>query len=190
MMIRVVNLLIGAVFALALTVLIASLARAQIGPDPYAAPPPPPPPLGWVYTNYTTCPQPISCPVVFVSVGADGLNVRTTPNGYPVVSLVNGTPLVVLDRQGSWTLVAPACELIPTGLWSWTADVPLIRCFVSFARPQFIPEVAPPAPIATPPIRYSGPPAIQVPPGRNNPPLASPRAHPAVPCPDGCEREQ
>lgn len=131
-MIRIVNLLIGTVFALAITVLVVSLARAQYAPTPYpeALPPPPPPPIGWVYTNYTVCEAPRVCPVVYVSVGADGLNVRTVPNGPATAALVNGTPLVVLDRQGAWTLVAPACDLIPTGAWSWTAGVPLIRCYV------------------------------------------------------------
>jgi len=96
---------------------------------PEAAPPPPPQPLGWVFTRYTVCPEPRSCPVVFVSVGADGLNVRPAgPDSPPIVALVNGTPLVVLDRRGSWTLVAPACPLAPTPLWSWTAGVPLVAC--------------------------------------------------------------
>src|SRR5262245_55692676 len=53
-------------------------------------------PLGWVFTRYTVCPQPRDCPIVFVSVGADGLNVRTVPDGPPIMALVNGTPLVVL----------------------------------------------------------------------------------------------
>ena len=93
-------------------------------PEPEA----PPQPLGWVFTRYTVCPEPRSCPVVFVSVGADGLNVRTVPDGPPTIALVNGTPLLVLDRRGSWTLVAPACPLAPTGLWSVTAGVPLGAC--------------------------------------------------------------
>jgi hypothetical protein len=92
--------------------------------------PPPPQPLGWIYTRYTVCEEPRACPVVFVSVAADGLNVRTVPDGPPTMALVNGTPLYVLDRQGAWTLVAPACDLTPTWLWSWTAGVPLNRCWV------------------------------------------------------------
>jgi hypothetical protein len=101
-------------------------------PPPLAAAPPPPgpPPLGWVFTRYTVCPEPRSCPVVFVSVDADGLNVRTVPDGPPIMALVNGTPLVVLDRQRSWTLVAPACDLTPTFLWTWNSGVPLNRCWV------------------------------------------------------------
>jgi hypothetical protein len=99
-------------------------------PIAYGPPPGPPPPLGWVYTRHTSCPEPRACPVVFVSVAADGLNVRPHgPEGPPLMSLVNGTPLLVLTRQGSWTLVAPACELVPTGSWSWTAGVPLNRCY-------------------------------------------------------------
>jgi hypothetical protein len=97
-------------------------------PTPPIAEAPPPQPLGWVYTRFTVCPEPQACPVVFVSVAADGLNVRADPDGLPLLSLVNGTPLVVLTRQGSWTLVAPACELVPAGAFSWTAGVPLTRC--------------------------------------------------------------
>jgi hypothetical protein len=97
-------------------------------PPPVEAAPPAPPPLGWVFTRYTVCPEPAVCPVVFVSVGADGLNVRATPNGPPILSLVNGTPLGVITRTGQWTLVAPVCNLAPTGLWSWTANVPLTAC--------------------------------------------------------------
>lgn len=117
------------------TLIALALALATCGANaqPFPPPPPvaePPPPLGWVYTRYTVCPEPVTCPVVFVSVGADGLNVRVDPDGPPIMSLVNGTPLVVLDRRGSWSLVAPACELVPTGLWSWTAGVPLTRCWI------------------------------------------------------------
>jgi hypothetical protein len=97
-------------------------------PPPDAGPPPPPPPLGWVYTRYTVCPEPRVCPVVFASVGADGLNVRAAPDGPPVTSVVNGTPLVVLTRQGRWTLVAPACSLVPLYAWSINANVPLMGC--------------------------------------------------------------
>jgi hypothetical protein len=121
----VVKLLLSAIFALA-----SSSAFAQyLLPDA----PPPPQPLGWVFTRYTVCPEPHTCPVVYVSVGADGLNVRAAgPDSPTIMALINGTPLVVLQRQGSWTLVAPACDLIPTGLWSWTAGVPLSRCYVWF----------------------------------------------------------
>jgi hypothetical protein len=88
----------------------------------------PPPPLGWVFTRYTVCPEPRDCPVVFVSVAANGLNVRVGPDGPSLMSLVNGTPLLVLTREGGWTLVAPACDLVSTGAFSWTAGVPLNRC--------------------------------------------------------------
>lgn len=102
---------------------------------PAVLPPPPPDlapsPLGWVYTRYTVCPEPRTCPVVFVSVDADGLNVRPAgPDSPPTVALVNGTPLLVLERRGPWTLVAAACELTSTFLWSWTANVPLMRCWI------------------------------------------------------------
>jgi hypothetical protein len=102
-----------------------------LGPPPAAyAPVEAPLPLGWVFTRYTVCPEPRVCPVVTVSVAADGLNVRAAPDGPPVLSLVNGTPLAVLTRQGQWTLVAAACDLVPTGAWSWTAGVPLSRCWI------------------------------------------------------------
>jgi hypothetical protein len=101
-----------------------------VDPGYTAMPPPPPQPLGWVFTRYTVCPEPRVCPVVFVSVYADGLNVRAVPDGPPTLSLVNGTPLAVLTRQGRWTLVAPACNLVPTGAWSITAGVPLTGCAV------------------------------------------------------------
>jgi hypothetical protein len=91
--------------------------------------PPPPPPLGTVYTRYTVCMEPRTCPIVFVSVDADGLNVHG-PDGRILMALVNGTPLQVLGRRGELTLVAPACDLTPTWVWSWTASVPLMRCWV------------------------------------------------------------
>ena len=87
-----------------------------------------PPPIGWVYGPYTICGE-LGCQV---NVQADGLNVRTAPNGYPVMSLVNGTPLIPLQKQGDWLLVAPACDLTPTWAWSWNAGVPLNRCWVYF----------------------------------------------------------
>ena len=93
--------------------------------------PPPVPPLGWVYNYYAPCADP-QCRTVVVNVDAAGLNVRTAPNGYPVMSLVNGTPLIPLDKQGDWLLVAPACDLTPTWAWSWNAGVPLNRCWVYF----------------------------------------------------------
>jgi hypothetical protein len=65
-------------------------------------------------------------------VAADGLNVRVAPDGYPIMSLVNGVPLVVLQRQGAWLLVGAGCDLTPTFAWSWTAGVPLNRCWVYF----------------------------------------------------------
>jgi hypothetical protein len=98
-------------------------ARVTVAP-PYFGPPP----IGWVYVPYTVCGE-LGCQV---NVPADGLNVRTVPNGYPVMSLVNGTPLIPLQKQGDWLLVAPACDLTPTWAWSWNAGVPLNRCWVYF----------------------------------------------------------
>jgi hypothetical protein len=69
-----------------------------------------------------------------VNVQADGLNVRVTPNGASpaVMALVNGTPLYPVKREGDWLLVAAGCDLTPTFAWSWTAGVPLNRCWVYF----------------------------------------------------------
>ena len=91
-----------------------------------------PPPIGWVYGPYTQCANPPQCSMGVVNVQADGLNVRIVPNGPPVMSLVNGTPLIPLQKQGDWLLVAPACDLTPTWAWSWNAGVPLNRCWVYF----------------------------------------------------------
>jgi len=91
-----------------------------------------PPPIGWVYGPYTMCGDPPRCSTGVVNVPADGLNVRVVPNGPPVMSLVNGTPLIPLDKQGDWLFVAPACDLTPTWAWSWNAGVPLNRCWVYF----------------------------------------------------------
>jgi hypothetical protein len=93
--------------------------------------PPPAPPLGWVYNYYAPCADP-QCRTVVVNVDAAGLNVRTAPNGYPVMSLVNGVPLIPLQKDGDWLLVSAACDLTPTFAWSWTAGVPLNRCWVYF----------------------------------------------------------
>ena len=102
-------------------------ARVTVAP-PYSGPPP----LGWVYGPYTMCGDPPRCSMGVVNVPADGLNVRVVPNGPPVMSLVNGTPLIPLQKHGDWLLVAAACDLTPTWAWSWTAGVPLNRCWVYF----------------------------------------------------------
>jgi len=94
--------------------------------------PPGPPPLGWVYGPYTQCADPPRCSMGVVNVAADGLNVRVVPDGPPVMALVNGTPLYPVQRQGDWLLVAAGCDLTPTWAWSWTAGVPLNRCWVYF----------------------------------------------------------
>ena len=94
--------------------------------------PPGPPPLGWVYGPYTMCGDPPRCSTGVVNVPADGLNVRVVPNGPAVMSLVNGTPLYPLQRDGDWLLVAAGCDLTPTFAWSWTAGVSLYRCWVYF----------------------------------------------------------
>jgi hypothetical protein len=100
-------------------------ARVTVTP-PYQGPPP----IGWVYSPYTQCADPPRCSMGVVSVQADGLNVRAAPNGPPTMALVNGTPLLPVTRQGPWLLVAAACDLTPTFLWSWTAGVPLNRCWI------------------------------------------------------------
>jgi len=91
-----------------------------------------PPPIGWVYGPYTSCANPPQCSMGVVNVPADGLNVRVTPNGPPIMSLVNGTPLYPVQRAGDWLLVAVGCDLTPTWAWSWTAGVSLNRCWVYF----------------------------------------------------------
>jgi hypothetical protein len=91
-----------------------------------------PPPIGWVYGPYTSCGNPPICSMGMVNVPASGLNVRTVPNGPPVLALVNGVPLYPVTREGDWILVAAACDLTPTFAWSWTAGVPLNRCWVYF----------------------------------------------------------
>jgi|SRR6516165_4095954 hypothetical protein len=101
-------------------------------PSVVVRPPPGPSPIGWVYGPYTQCANPPQCSMGVVSVGADGLNVRTVPNGPSVMALVNGTFLYPLQRNGDWLLVAPACDLTPTWAWSWNAGVPLNRCWVYF----------------------------------------------------------
>jgi hypothetical protein len=104
--------------------LLTAFAKAQTAP--------PPPPLGWVYGPYTQCADPSRCSTGVVNVPADGLHVRAIPNGPPIMSLVNGTPLIPLGRDRDWLLVAAGCDLTPTFAWSWTAGVPLNRCWVYF----------------------------------------------------------
>jgi len=82
---------------------------------------PPPPPIGWVYGPYTMCGDPPRCSMGVVNVQADGLNVRVVPNGQPVMLLVNGVPLIPLQKERDWLLVAAGCDLTPTFAWSWTA---------------------------------------------------------------------
>ena len=106
-------------------------ARVTVAP-PYQGSPP----IGWVYGPYTRCaaavPVPPGCFMWAVNVPADGLNVRTVPNGPPVMALVNETLVVPIRREGDWLLVAAGCDLTPTFAWSWTAGVPLNRCWVYF----------------------------------------------------------
>jgi hypothetical protein len=83
-----------------------------------------PPPLGWVYGRYIDC-GPHGC---VVSVRADGTNVRNFPNGPVFLSLTNGVPVVIVQWRGPWVLVTVECNLVPTGLWSDTAGVPLDTC--------------------------------------------------------------
>jgi hypothetical protein len=95
-------------------------------PPPVYVPPPPPGPLGWVYGPYTYR-DPSGA--VWVSVGADGLNVHTAPNGPTVLALANGTPVVPLRHEGNWVEIAAGCALAPTYTYSVTAGgVPLSVC--------------------------------------------------------------
>jgi hypothetical protein len=106
-------------------------ARVTVAP-PYQGPPP----IGWVYAPYVRCTAavPVSpgCFMWAVNVPADGLNVRTVPNGPPVMALVNETLVVPIRREGNWLLIAAGCDLTPTWAWSWNAGVPLNRCWVYF----------------------------------------------------------
>jgi hypothetical protein len=97
-------------------------------PVEYAPSSPSPPPLGWIYGPYTVCADPPRCGAIVISVGADGLNVRMAPNGPVVAALANGVPVIPLQRDGNWMLVAPACALAPTWTWSVTSGVPLSVC--------------------------------------------------------------
>jgi hypothetical protein len=135
------KLLLTGIAALFLAGTAAYAADEELPPEAPSLPPSitvtpaPVPPLGWIFSYYAPCADP-QCRTVVVNVDAAGLaaglNVRTDPNGYPVMSLVNGTPLIPLQRAGNWLLVAPACDLTPTWAWSWTAGVPLNRCWVYF----------------------------------------------------------
>jgi hypothetical protein len=81
---------------------------------------------GWVYAPYTTChPPQREC---VISVAVDGVNLRQQPNGFVVLALANGTPLTVYTGDHDWVYVGVMCDLVPTGLWSWTAGVPLYGC--------------------------------------------------------------
>jgi hypothetical protein len=100
----------------------------ESAPPVEQAPPPAPSPLGWIYGPYTVCADPPRCNAIAVAVAADGLNVRTAPNGPVIAALANGTPVIPLERQGNWLLVAAGCALAPTWTWSWTAGVPLSVC--------------------------------------------------------------
>jgi hypothetical protein len=95
-----------------------------------------PPPIGWVYgpytRPYTECTNPSCSNWGAVYVPAAGLNVRVAPNGPAVMALVNDTPLIPIRQEGPWLLVAAGCDLTPTFAWSWTAGVPLNRCWVYF----------------------------------------------------------
>jgi hypothetical protein len=108
-------------------------------PTAYAAPLPPPvdesipapplPSLGWLFGRHTVCLDPPGCSQIVVSVGADGLNIRTVPNGPIVAALANGTPIIPLQQADGWILVAVPCPLMPTFTFSVTAGgVPLSVC--------------------------------------------------------------
>jgi hypothetical protein len=91
-------------------------------PVPVPVVPPPPPALGWVSARFVDCND--HC---YISVRADGANVRDNPGGRVFLALVNDTPLVVYQRSGSWLLIAPLCNLRPV-TWSDSHGVPLDAC--------------------------------------------------------------
>jgi hypothetical protein len=133
---KTINILLAGVAALSVLYASAPYAADEelppVAPQPVQPVPPSIPPLGWVYGPYTICGDPPRCSMGVVNVQADGLNVRVAPDGPAIMSLVNGVPLIPLDKQGDWLLVAAACDLTPTFAWSWTAGVPLNRCWVYF----------------------------------------------------------
>ena len=119
---------------LAMALMASPAVAAELAPPPPEPEAPPaveapagPPPTGWVFGPYTTCAPPQ--PHCFVTVPADGLNIRQAPDGPPFAAVVNGMPLTVYGNTGNWLLVRVDCPLLPTGLWSWTAGVPLLTCY-------------------------------------------------------------
>jgi hypothetical protein len=98
-----------------------------LGYAPEPTPPPPPAPLGWIWRYYAPCGDP-DCRTLVINVSVDGLNVRTVPQGPVVGALANGTPVIPLQKDGDWVLVAPACALSQTFTWSVTTGIPLSVC--------------------------------------------------------------
>ncbi len=84
------------------------------------------PPLGWVSARFVDC-YGGGC-YISVRPPVGGVNVRHTPGGMVFLSLTNGVPVIILNQVGNWFLIAVACNLGPTGLWSDTAGVPLDTC--------------------------------------------------------------
>lgn len=130
-------------------------------PPPMAYAPLPPPPL----------PEPPPCIVDPHDVGlAPFLNVRTSPNGWIVGQLPNGTPVFPTGEfAGNWIVIAA-----PIPGWVFR---PYLIC------------LPPPdtAPLAGPPVSYPRPPEPPVAQARPN--ARALRLRPPLPCPDGCPRE-
>jgi hypothetical protein len=99
----------------------------QSVPVPVPVPVPTPQPMietWWIY-NWVHCYDDDGNCVVNITV--DGLNVRDNNNNIQF-AVVNGTPVHIFDRNGRWLHVTIPCQLVPTGLWSDTVGVPLLRC--------------------------------------------------------------
>jgi hypothetical protein len=77
-----------------------------------------PAPLGWISSNFVECRDHEN--YCYVSVRADGANIRRSPGGYVFMALVNRVPVVALDWSGNWTQIGVPCDLHPTGLRSDT----------------------------------------------------------------------
>jgi hypothetical protein len=131
-----------AAFALPFT----AVAQSYSPTDPLYAGPSPYVPnqersLGWVAAKYVRClPGDRYCYVQMPPYVA-GINVRQWPDGPVEMALVNGTPLIVFTTDGNglnasfyYVGVEYNCPLIPTGLWSGTAGVPVLACGPSIAE--------------------------------------------------------
>ena len=81
-------------------------------------------PIGWVAGRFIQCGY-AEC---VTSVPAAGVNVRTGPGGQITGALVNGVRVIVVGQAGYWLAIQAQCPIVRTGVWSDTANVPLLMC--------------------------------------------------------------